>query len=200
MKRHDPTVQRIAELQQFIADFGRIERVPQLADLGRAENDIEHTFGLALTCWFLAPKIAPHLNLEKIFRYALAHDTVEIYAGDTFSFGEQHMIDSKSERENEALKKLAKDWPDFTEMVKAAANYKNHSDQEAKFVYAVDKMLPVLMVNLGEKDKFWNRHKITREMQAAEKQKMLVSDMVAPYYDRLMEWTSDPDYYYKPVE
>jgi 5'-deoxynucleotidase YfbR-like HD superfamily hydrolase len=59
-----PSMARIAELQQFIADFAKVERVPQLADTGRPENDVEHSFGLALTCWFLAPKIAPELSLE----------------------------------------------------------------------------------------------------------------------------------------
>ncbi|HEX8227522.1 MAG TPA: hypothetical protein VF572_06670 [Candidatus Saccharimonadales bacterium] len=44
-----PTMQRIAELQQFIADFAKIGRVPQLADTGRPENDVEHSYGLALT-------------------------------------------------------------------------------------------------------------------------------------------------------
>lgn len=33
-------MQRIADLQQFIADFSRVERVVQLADSGRLENDV----------------------------------------------------------------------------------------------------------------------------------------------------------------
>lgn len=74
-----PTIQRIAELQQLIADFSRIERAVELADTKRPENDIDHSYGLALTCWFLAPKIAPELDLQKIFAYALSHDIVELH-------------------------------------------------------------------------------------------------------------------------
>lgn len=192
-----PSVQRIAELQQFVADFSRIERMIELADTGRKENDVEHSFSLALTCWFLAPKIAPELSLEKILCYALAHDTVEIHAGDTFVFAPEEELATKSEREDAALDQLRHDWPDFPEMVEAANDYKSKVNEEARFVKAVDKILPVLMVNLGEKAVFWQRHKITLEMEINDKVSLKVSDAVAPYYERLIEWLSHPDYFYK---
>jgi putative hydrolase of HD superfamily len=195
-----PSVERLAELQQFIADFAKVERVPHLADTGRAENDVEHSYGLALTCWFLAPKIAPQLSLEKIFTYALAHDTVEIHAGDTFVFGSPAEIASKAEREAAALVSLRKRWPDFTEMTTAAESYAAKADEEAKFVKAVDKILPVLMINLGEKEAFWRRHKITLQMEAENKHTIEVSEIVAPYYQQLIDWMSNPDYMYKPPE
>jgi 5'-deoxynucleotidase YfbR-like HD superfamily hydrolase len=192
-------MERIAELQQFIADFARVLRVPQLADTGRAENDVEHSFGLALTSWFLATKIAPELDIAKVLKYALAHDTVELHAGDTFIFGSQELLSSKSAREDAAIETLAEDWPDFPELSDYAKKYKAKHDEEAKFVYAVDKILPVLMVNLGEKDKMWHKHKITREMQIKEKQsKVQVSKAVEPYFDELVTWMTSPDYFYKP--
>lgn len=197
MNQPEPTIQRIAELQQFIANFSRIERVPQLADTGRRENDVDHSFGLALTCWFLAPKIAPDLDLAKILTYALAHDTVEIYAGDTYVWADKALLDSKSAREDAAIQSLARDWSDFPELANSAQGYKEHADEEAKFVYAIDKILPTLMINLGEKSAFWTRHKITLEMEKTQKRKMLVSDYAAPYYDRLIQWVVDSDYCYK---
>lgn len=192
-----PSVQRIAELQQFVADFSRIERMINLADTGQKENDVEHSFSLALTCWFLATKLVPDLNLEKILCYALAHDTVEVHAGDTFIFASAEELTSKSAREDAAIKQLHKDWPDFPEMAAAAKGYKDKVDEEAKFVKAVDKILPVLMVNLGEKEAFWHRHKITLEMEIENKHSLEVSDAFAPYYQKLVDWLSDPDYFYK---
>ena len=191
-------MERLAELQQFIASFSRIERVPHLADTGRPENDVEHSYGLALTCWFLATKIAPELDLSKIFRYSLAHDTVEVHAGDTFIFAPAAEIASKSDREDAAITQLEHDWPDFEEMTQFAKNYKAKADEEAKFVYSVDKILPLIMVNLGERAAFWKRHKITIEMERANKVTVKVSDAVAPYYDKLITWITDPDYFYKP--
>lgn len=195
-KTEYPSIQRIAELQQFVADFSRVERVPQLANTGRLENDVDHSYSLALTCWFLHSKIAAHLDLAKIFQYALAHDTVEIHAGDTFVFGDKAELDSKSDREDAALVIMKQDWPDFPALTDAAQGYKNKVDEEAKFVYAIDKILPVLMVNLGEKSEFWYRHKITLQMEIESKVTILASDIVAPYYKLLIDWLKDPDYMY----
>lgn len=149
----------------------------------------DHSFGLALTCWFLVPRIAPELDMTKIFAYALAHDTVEVHAGDTFIFDKTNAV-SKSDREDAAIEQLRQDWSDFLELANAAADYKNKIDDEAKFVYSVDKMLPVLMVNLGEKAIFWERHKITNQMmQDNKKTDMSVSSHVVPYFDELVEWS-----------
>lgn len=193
-----PSVERIAQLQQFIAEFSNIERFINMTDTGRKENDVEHSFGLALTCWFMAIHVAPQLNLEKILTYALAHDIVEIHSGDTFIF-DAPRVATKSDRENDAIKKLYKQWPDFKAMVQTAEEYKNKVNDEAKFVYTVDKMLPALMVNLGEKDAFWNKHKITKEMHASEKtDKMKHSPELEGYDELLNEWLANPDYFYDP--
>jgi putative hydrolase of HD superfamily len=190
-KNQHPTVDRLAELQQFIADFSNVIRVPQLANTGRLENDVDHSFGLALTCWYLAPKIAPELNLEKVFKYALSHDIVEIHAGDTFVFADKAEIESKSGREDKALEQLKDEWPDFTDMVESAKGYKDKIDEEAKFVKAIDKILPVLMIELGESSVFWDRHKITLEMERENKVTIRVSDYMAPYYERLIIWLDE---------
>jgi putative hydrolase of HD superfamily len=183
-----PSLDRLAQLQQFIADFSQVNRMMDLADTGRPENDVDHSFGLALTCWFLAPKIAPTLSLEKIFKYALAHDTVEIYAGDTFVFAHADERASKSDRENAALAQLKTEWPDFIDMVDSAKGYKNKVDEEARFVKAVDKILPLIIIELGEGKDFWNRHKITLDMERENKVTIKVSADIAPYYEKVIEW------------
>jgi len=194
-----PLIERIVELQQLVAEFSEILRAVPLMKTGRKENDVDHSFGLALTCWFLAPKIAPHLDLSKILRYALAHDIVELYAGDMFAFSDQSLLATKSDREDAALAQIAEDWPDFPELAQYAKDYKEKIDAEAKFVYSIDKILPVVMVKTGEDESFWKRHKITKEMHEAEKRKkMRHSPEVLPYLDMLNEWAANPDNFYKP--
>ena len=193
-----PSVERLAELQEFIKTFGAVDRMFNLND--RLENDLEHSYGLALTCWYLAPKIAPELNLEKIFKYALAHDTVEVHAGDTFVFANTEHIASKSEREDAALEQLYEDWPDFTEMVDYAKGYKEKVDEEAKFVKAVDKILPLLVIELGEGADFWNRHKITLDMERENKVTIFVSDYLAPYYERTIVWLENRGNMHDPAK
>lgn len=193
-----PSVERLGELQQFVASFSNVTRVPLFLDTGRLENDVDHSYGLALTCWFLAPKIAPELNMEKIFKYALSHDIVELYAGDTFVFAEADKVESKSEREDAALEQLYEDWPDFTEMVDYAKGYKEKIDDEARFVKAVDKILPLLVIELGESSEFWNRHKITLDMERKNKVTIHVSHYVSPYYEKVVAWLEGRDNMHKP--
>jgi len=191
-------MQRIAELQQLIADFAKVKRVLELANNGQLENDVEHSYGLALTCWFLAPKIAPKLDLGKILLYALAHDVVELHSGDTYVF-DKAGVETKAEREKAAIEQIKQDWPDFPELVGAVIGYAEKHDAEAKFVYTVDKMLPPVLINLGEKERFWRKNKVTREMHEHEKsKKMQHSPEALPYLDALNEWLSNPDYFYKP--
>ncbi|MGC1176849.1 MAG: HD domain-containing protein [Candidatus Saccharimonadales bacterium] len=189
---------RLAELQRLIGTFAGILRVPKLAQQDRQENDVEHSFGLALTCWFLAPKIAPHLNLEKILIYALAHDIVEVHSGDTFAF-DAEAVSQKADSEDQALRRLCSDWPDFSELTDAAAGYKEKRDAEARFVYTIDKLLPSIMTKLDDDTKFWREHKVTREMHEVEKNaKMRHSPEAFLYLDLLNAWMAEPDHFYKP--
>src|SRR5690606_19672033 len=120
---------------------------------------------LALTCWYLQPKIAPELDLLKILQHALAHDIVELHAGDTYAFDEAALAD-KDSRERQALGKIKADWPDFAELATHAEQYMDKVDEEAKFVKAVDKILPVMMIELGLSDRnIWQEKQVTLAME-----------------------------------
>lgn len=179
---------RLAELQQLIVDFAKIERVPQFGDIPRKETDVDHSFGLALTCWYLQPKIAPTLDVGKILQYALAHDIVEIHAGDTYTFDEE-ALKTKDAREQAALKQLQHDWPDFSELTDSAESYMKKSDEEATFVKAVDKMLPIFMFELTPNPKqAWRERGIGLDMERESKVSMHVSRIISPYYEQLIDW------------
>ncbi len=197
MKQSRPSIERIAQLQKLIADFSNIQRMLNLGDTGRRENDVEHSYGLALTCWFIAPKIAPELDLKKILMYALAHDIVEVHSGDTYVF-DTELVKTKEAREDAALEQLREEWPDFSELIDAAEDYKYKRNEEAKFVYTIDKLLPPILINIGEKAEFYKKHKVTREMHEAEKRKkMTQSQVLLPYTEELIEWMTNSDYFYK---
>ena len=188
---HHPPIDRLADLQQFIADLAKVQRAPHLADNNRQENDVEHSFGLALTCWYLQPKIASELDLLKILQYALAHDAVEVHAGDTFAHDKAAMA-LKDDRERAAIDTLRSDWSDFPELADFAEGYMDRIDEEAKFVKAVDKILPVIMTELGLKnDSFWARTGIDLAEIRANKVSIRVSDYVRPYYEKLIVWLEE---------
>ncbi len=184
-----PSLDRIAELQQLIAQFGGIERAPHLPGHPRKENDNDHSFGLALTCWYLQPLIAPELDLLRILKYALSHDIVELYAGDTFAFDTAGMS-NKRDRELGALGKLEQEWGDFKELSQYAGRYMERIDEEARFVKAVDKLLPPIMIELsGEQE--WKRLGITLAAEKENKTSLRVSKYISPYYELLLEWLDE---------
>lgn len=188
-----PSINRLVDLQQLIVDFAKIERIPQFADIPRKETDVDHSFGLALTCWYLQPKIAPHLDIGKILQYALAHDIVEVHAGDTYSFDEE-ALKTKDSREQAALERLQHDWPDFSELTDSTKDYMEKTNEEAKFVKAVDKMLPVFMFELTPNpQKAWRERGIGLDMERTNKVSMHVSDIISPYYEQLINWLDERD-------
>lgn len=182
-----PSVDRLAELQQLIADFAKVERVPFLANNGTPENDVEHSYGLAMTCWFLHPKIAPNLDLLKILQYALAHDIVEVHAGDTYAFNKE-LVATKHKRESEALEKINSEWKDFSDLGLFAQGYFDKVDEEARFVKAVDKILPVIMIDIGRGADHWRELRVNLNMEIENKKSILVSDIVSPYYEMIISW------------
>lgn len=182
-----PSMDRLADLQQLIADFGKVQRAIPFADTSSAENDAEHSFGLAITCWYLQPHIAPELNIGKVLEYALAHDIVELHAGDTYVFDSEGMK-TKDQREREAVVKLRKDWPDFEQLSDRTEEYMNRANKEAKFVKAVDKLLPIIMIELDKPKTWWQDHNITLEIEKVNKRSIEVSDYVRPYYAKLILW------------
>ena len=185
-----PSMNRIAELQQLIADFGKVKRAIPFADTNEAESDVEHSFGLALTCWYLHPHIAPDLDIGVILEYALAHDIVELHAGDTYVFDTEKMK-SKDQRERDAIIRIRNDWPDFTKMSDRAEEYMNRDNEEATFVKAVDKLLPIIMIELDTPKTWWNEHNVTLEIEKVNKRSIEVSDYMKPYYDKLIEWLDE---------
>lgn len=190
-----PNVQRLVALQNLAIKFQSIERHVCYAagDTDRPENDVEHSYALAMTAWFLAGHFS-ELNQEKVLKYALAHDLVEVYAGDTSVFADQTQLDSKAVREARALEQLTEEWPDFTDLIQTMEAYEARATNEALFVYALDKLMPVIL-NYSQQGKGWRKHKITfAQLHDIKKDKVKAHRIVEHYYDELCALMSDkPD-------
>lgn len=183
-----PSIERILELQELLNTFASIERIVHVKRHGThvQETDTEHSYNLAMTAWFLADYFSK-LNKAAVIRLALVHDLVEIHAGDTFAYGEQAMLDSKAAREAAAQKQLATDWKDFPDMHHAITEYEVRQSPEACFVYALDKIMPMMAIYLNEGHS-WHKHDITLERVKVEKlHKIASSPEIAKYWDALCE-------------
>jgi putative hydrolase of HD superfamily len=122
-----------------------------------------------------------------VIAYCLTHDLVEIFAGDTYFYTTNKKIkDSKRERETNAMKKIAKLFPAFSGMNKTISDYETKKDIEASFVYAVDKVLPVLNIFL-DKGRSWQRDRVTYELIRTKDEKVKISEPVEKIWKDLVE-------------
>lgn len=192
-----PTVDRLIELQQLLLRFNNLERFVRHS--GRKESDTEHSYSLAMAGWFLA-QYFPDLDTNKVLKLALAHDLVELHAGDTFAYATGKIQASKAAREKAALEKLTSDWPDFPEMLANIVEYEKRDSAEAKFVYALDKIMPALLNYLNQGD-IWRMYNITFEQYVAEKEaKVPVSPEIYVYYKELTIILQAHPEYFSPSE
>ncbi len=187
-----PGIQRLLDLQKLLEAFSRIERVTHRQHLKGfvPENDTEHSYNLAMTAWFLSPHF-PSLDRDLLIRLALVHDLVEIHAGDTYVYADEATIASKHDREAAALERLRVDWSDFPELVDAIIAYEERSSEEATFIYALDKIMPIMQIYISD-GYTWKKEGITPErLDSIKRDKVSLSPHIKPYYDQLYELLVD---------
>ncbi len=139
-------LENIQKLLGLIDQFKTVKRTTRNVGQESQENDAEHSYELAIMCWFLANEINEIeviLNIEKILKYALVHDLVEAYAGDTNSFDEE-AIATKNEREYKAFEIIKKEFVFFPEVALSIQEYEMQADAESVFVKSIDKIQPML--------------------------------------------------------
>ncbi len=144
-------ISKVIGFTSFLNKFNEVERTILLKWQDRWENDSEHSFQLTMLCWYMNDSLQLWLDTSKILKYALIHDLVEIYAWDTYFYtSNQKELDNKEKREHDAAIQIAKEFPEFSEMNKLIQEYELKADDESRFVYAVDKIIPVLNIYLDE--------------------------------------------------
>lgn len=135
-------------LQTLISSLTKVERNHHILDSEKAENDVEHSYSVALLCWYLHDKLDLSLDLSKIIKYALIHDFVEVYAGDVNTYASDKAREEKVENERRALERLEGELGDFLDMKNLLRAYEEKKDEEAIFVWSVDKMQSLILADL----------------------------------------------------
>lgn len=147
MQKADPV---FFEIQKMIIDLSLIHRNHYLAQTERRENDIEHSMTVAVLCWYIHDKYRIDLDIAKILKYALAHDFVERYAGDVNTFANVEERASKVIKEKQSLERLSDEFREFGDMVSTMQQYELKIDEEALFVWTIDKMQALIMGDLDD--------------------------------------------------
>jgi putative hydrolase of HD superfamily len=144
----------VVELSRLALNFGRVDRITYHADGTTPESDTDHTVMLGLVACAFAHVHLPELDRGRIAQYALVHDLVEVYAGDTQTLritedGQR----AKREREADALLQLAQQFAMSLPWVcTTIAEYELLRTPEARYVKALDKLLPKIthILNRGK--------------------------------------------------
>lgn len=180
------TLEYIQKLLSLIDQFKRVKRTIRNVGQEIHENDAEHSYELAVFCWFLANEVNKgdaSLDTEKIFKYALAHDLVEAYAGDTNSFDEEALA-TKDDREHAAFEKIKEEFGFFPELALSIERYENQIDAESIFVRSVDKIQPMLasLREYGLSGKKSNVRMTLDELSAFKESKIKNNDILKIWF------------------
>lgn len=181
-------LQNLLGFAKILNEFQKVERVIRVRDSERLENDVEHSYDLAMLAWYILSTTETKLNHDKVIRYALIHDFLEVYAGDTYNFStDVAYVASKHEREAAAVIKLRETISEFTELHEAIDAYEKRGDAESRFVYALDKIDPIVQTYLDD-GRGWKERKVTIDMiYENKKDKVASSPEVKKYFDEFME-------------
>lgn len=187
MKRIDTLIEFI----NFTGEFRKVIRAVKLIAEKRLENDAEHSYQLAMAVWYVIETQKFSLNKELAMKYALVHDLCEIYAGDNDPYLSNLTPGQKTEREKMGAEAVAKRYPDMTEMNKLITEYENKQTPESRFVYALDKLLPIINVYIEKSDYYENNNISYERWLNYITEKVSVSPEIKQYFDELNEMIKD---------
>lgn len=180
-------LQKLISFVRFTHAFQSVERKVFVTGMDRNENDAEHSCQLALTAWYIASSNKLSFDMAKILKYALAHDLVEAYAGDVPAYNLTPEIKKeKAEKEKAALKRISQEFPDAEDMLTIIKQYEERADDEAKFVYALDKVLPMLNVYI-DNGRSWKRDSATLDIVRELTERTAISPDIYPYWQELQK-------------
>jgi putative hydrolase of HD superfamily len=178
----------ILSFTKLLNKFQEVERVLYVPGTNKLENDAEHSYQLAMLAWYILSNNSFNLNKDLVIKYALIHDLVEVYAGDTFLYSkDQNEHNSKNDREESARLRIKEEFLSFEDLHETISNYENKKDAESNFVYVLDKIHPVIQLYL-DNGRMWKEREVTLAMLIEKKKsKAQLSPELLPLWNELEE-------------
>lgn len=160
-----PSDDRLARQIAFILEVDRLKQVARqtlIADGSRRENDAEHSWHLALMAGVLAEYAPPGVDVGRVTRMLLAHDLVEIDAGDTYCYDPAACL-TQRDREARAADRIFAILPadQAGELRALWEEFEARATPEARFAAALDRVQPVLL-NYHTQGVAWREHDVSR--------------------------------------
>ncbi|NBD74031.1 HD domain-containing protein [Patescibacteria group bacterium] len=181
------TFDGLVDFVDFTLAFRAVERDLVIKNKDGFENDAEHTCQLALVAWYLNETHSLGLSTEKLLRIALAHDLVEVYAGDVSVYNNDAIsARDKQIAEAEALASIETRFPHVSGVHEAIEEYKAQASDEAKCIKSLDKIAPGISIYLDQ-GRYWKTHAVTLErMKRVVTPKAITYEPVAHLWHELL--------------
>lgn len=182
------SIEQLLSFTKFLNQFREVERSIYYSDSPRRENDAEHCWQISMLAWYIIQQKSLPLSLEKVFQYCVIHDIAEMYAGDVCALkrsDEKQIL--KEQKEHEAMERIYKEFPEAHPLWKRLEEYEKREDDESKFVYALDKVLPVM--NIYNDWWYWrkdNNISLENDLLPPKEQKVQLSDVVKEIWDEMV--------------
>lgn len=135
---------RAEAIASIVLRLGRTNRITLHPDATMPESVTDHTVMLAIVAAELAP---PRLDRGNVLAFAVVHDLVEAYAGDTptlVALGPEARA-AKDAREAAALDRIRGEVHPDSWVVRMIEAYERQDTIEARWVHALDKCCPKLV-------------------------------------------------------
>ena len=167
----------LEKILAFIVELDKVKTVyRQTYILGedRPENDAEHSWHMAMMVPLLSRYSNEPIDEGRTIKICLAHDLVEIYAGDTYCYDPKAGAD-KEDRERAAAEKLFSmlDEPLKSEIYSLWTEFEDGKTPEAKFAAAMDRLQPLLL-NMERNGRSWIQNGV--HYSQAEKRMAKIKD------------------------
>lgn len=156
---------RLKEQIDFILEIDKMKEILRqnyLADGSARENDADHSWHLAMMALILSEYSNEKVDVTRVVPMVLAHDLVEIDAGDTYAYDEAGAL-TKEKREKAAADRIFGILPkeQGTWMRGLWDEFEACNTPESKFAHVLDNSLP-LFLNHAAGGISWKEHKVKR--------------------------------------
>lgn len=134
--------QGLIDIARLTLKFALVNRVTMLPDGENYESDTDHTVMLSICACSLADSLYKNkLDIGKVSQFAIVHDLVEAYAGDTNTINiTDNNKSEKEKKESEALGKIKNELGGIYPWIhKTIEEYESLNTKEAVFVKFLDK-------------------------------------------------------------
>lgn len=163
---------RLDQQLEFAAETGRLKgvlRQTRLAGLARRENSAEHSWHIALMALTLAEHAPAGTDISRVIAMLLAHDLVEIDAGDLFVYADQEQQARQQQAEVAAADRIFALLPAGQAASLRALwdEFEERRTPEARFARAIDRLQPMLE-NLRVGGGTWKEHHVTADQVLAK--------------------------------